>query len=397
MPNGSTQHPLAPVTEKKHIVGIDAIRLIAAILVMFFHYGFWVGAYPQAANAESVLISFPELYDWTNFGWIGVQIFFVISGFVIAFSGERASSAFHFLVTRVVRLVPAALICATITLIITLALQSSDASELFIAYLRSIFFVPFGVYIDGSYWTLAIEIAFYALVFLLIAIGRFNRIKLLAIAIGLQSTIYWVLYVFATTHPAGELFQLMRALQDSRSMEILLLHHGCFFAIGIFLWAQLLKRPSRINLFWLAIFVGTGCLQIYGVTESFYYQFDIRQPTLTPMTVWLGSLLAIYMAVVYNHKIHEISPPWLLRMFRTMGLMTYPLYLLHQTAGLALMNELVKLGLNAYAALLSIIVLAIASAWLVSVFIEPPLQRLAKEYLLRLGSLGERKFAGQKL
>ena len=130
----------------KHIAGIDAIRLVAAVLVMFFHFGFWAGAAADsAANRVSQgLVSFPALSGWTNFGWVGVQVFFVISGFVIAFSGERAANAFAFFVTRFIRLFPTALICSTITLLAAAAVHYMDYGELFMAYLRSVLFMPFG-------------------------------------------------------------------------------------------------------------------------------------------------------------------------------------------------------------------------------------------------------------
>jgi peptidoglycan/LPS O-acetylase OafA/YrhL len=52
-----------------------------------------------------------------HFGWVGVEIFFVISGFVIAFTAEGASSR-AFLRSRVLRLVPGPWICATIALVL---------------------------------------------------------------------------------------------------------------------------------------------------------------------------------------------------------------------------------------------------------------------------------------
>lgn len=107
---------------KKHILGIDALRFACAVMVMLFHFGFLLGV-----NADGVIgavsqhqTSYPELYDSTYFGWVGVQTFFVISGFVIAFSGERAT-LFSFFVSRVVRLGPGVWICAPITVAILLA------------------------------------------------------------------------------------------------------------------------------------------------------------------------------------------------------------------------------------------------------------------------------------
>ena len=352
---------------------------------MLFHYGFWVGAYP-AGDAHQVsqgLIAFPAFYEWTNFAWVGVQVFFVISGFVIAFSGQRAADAYAFFVTRFVRLFPAALVCATISLFAALLVGYTSQGELIRAYFRSVLFIPFGPYIDGAYWTLAIEAAFYALVFGLIALGRFHWLRGLAIVLGLQSTVFWTIYILAAAEPQSAFFHLMRQLQDAREMELLLLHHGCFFALGIFLWLHLFKQKCQSNIFWFLLFTLAGCLQIYAVTLSFHYRYALVQPVILPVVLWLVAMACIIAAIIRNDLVSRM-PAWVLGSLRRMGLMTYPLYLLHQTAGLALMGGLVKIGIAPIAALCMTILLAFVSAWAVSTLLEPPLQKLSKNLLVRL-------------
>lgn len=72
--------------------GVDILRFLAAVMVMFYHYGFWVWAFPDGVSARATggIPPHPEM-ALVGSGWVGVQIFFVISGFVIAFSAENST------------------------------------------------------------------------------------------------------------------------------------------------------------------------------------------------------------------------------------------------------------------------------------------------------------------
>ena len=147
------------VSHSRQIVGLDLVRFAAACLVMFFHFGFWMWAGPAesiTSRAAGVSVRFPEL-TFLSFGRVGVEIFFVISGFIIAYSAERASAS-QFFRSRVVRLAPAVWIVAPITFAVALLIDFAAPSELSLRLFRSLIFYPFGPWIDGIYWTLPVEI-----------------------------------------------------------------------------------------------------------------------------------------------------------------------------------------------------------------------------------------------
>jgi peptidoglycan/LPS O-acetylase OafA/YrhL len=53
------------------------------------------------------------LAPWARYGFLGVPIFFIISGYVIAYSAERTAAAFA--IARVSRIYPTFLFCMTLT------------------------------------------------------------------------------------------------------------------------------------------------------------------------------------------------------------------------------------------------------------------------------------------
>ncbi len=81
-----------------YVWGLDIVRFLAAAMVVLFHYT-WKNQ--QAGPAF-------------DSGWVGVEIFFVISGFVIASSANNVT-AIAFIRRRFSRLYPAAICCAIIS------------------------------------------------------------------------------------------------------------------------------------------------------------------------------------------------------------------------------------------------------------------------------------------
>ena len=219
---------------ERQIIGLDVLRFAAAFMVMFYHFAFcsWASPTSPARLTGGDFDAYRPLEAWSSFGWVGVEIFFVVSGFVIAYSADGASAA-RFLRSRILRLGPGVWVAATVTLLVALAVNLPEPN-LIEAYIRSLLFSPQNPWISGVYWTLWVEIAFYACVFLLLALDQFHRLALFATGLGLVSALFWAVYAAAMLGVDG-LSPIMR-LANHRIGELLLLQYGCFFALGVFLW-----------------------------------------------------------------------------------------------------------------------------------------------------------------
>ena len=366
------------IRQPQYVPGLDLLRFFAASVVMIYHLAFWSWAYPdgQVARASRGVANFQSWDDLTSFGWAGVQIFFVISGFVIAISAEHAS-AHKFFTSRFIRLVPAVWICATITLIAWLLIDVGTAHQHVRNYIHSVAFYPMPPWIDSVYWTLGVEISFYAIIFLLIGIQRFRWIKPLMCCIGSMSTLFWIGFWISSSDRSQPMFQLFSEIQWSRLGELTLVQHGVFFSIGVLLWLQLMKQRTLDQTLWLVVFFIGALLQIAGEVSLKLEKTGLAFSPLRPCAFWLAAMLFFWIAVSNNARMHAL-PTWTLQLLRRLGLMTYPLYLLHNVAGGAMMGVLVGRGLSAGIALWLTIAAVTGLSWWVSAVPEPALQKLSR-------------------
>ncbi|AMX96401.1 acyltransferase [Mesorhizobium sp. M7A.F.Ca.CA.001.09.2.1] len=152
---------------RRKLLGLQVLRFVAAFAVVLFHIG------------SGFQIEFGLKENIFGFGASGVDIFFVISGFIIAYTTDEAKGAWQFCRRRIVRIVP---LYWTLTAgIVLIALMKPGLLNSTVVsgetILKSLFFIPFEK-VDGSIqpllflgWSLNYEMFFYAIYAACIACG----------------------------------------------------------------------------------------------------------------------------------------------------------------------------------------------------------------------------------
>ena len=150
---------------KGRIEYLDGHRGLAILLVVFFHaYAGWPALFPYGDKYVDILIF--------KYGWLGVQLFFLISGFVILMTLERCLSVKEFLYRRWLRLFPAMFICSVIIFATSSYFFERPAGiPTWTSLLPGLTFIEPGwwsrvlgfriVGIEGAFWSLYVEFKFY--------------------------------------------------------------------------------------------------------------------------------------------------------------------------------------------------------------------------------------------
>jgi peptidoglycan/LPS O-acetylase OafA/YrhL len=223
---------------------VDCLRGVAALAVCVSHFMSGNNGIPRDAFVITA----------GTFGWLGVEIFFVISGFIIPYSLHRAGyqpwNYPMFLLKRVIRLDPPYLV-AVIVAIAAGVLAAGSASYqgapfqlsvpqvlLHFAYLNAFFGYP---WVNGVFWTLAIEFQYYVAVGLLFPMiahpalrwrtALFLLLGVLAMLLPQKQFLFRYLFLFMLGMLA---FQLHAKLLNPRSflVGLFLLGVGAFATLG---------------------------------------------------------------------------------------------------------------------------------------------------------------------
>jgi peptidoglycan/LPS O-acetylase OafA/YrhL len=163
----------------KRLELLDYGRMLAASGVVSFHY-----LYNGIRNGKiASLTNVTELVAFAQYGYLGVNFFFIISGYVIFFSAQNRSAA-GFAVSRATRLFPAFWIAVLLTSACAAIwggpLMSVTPAEVAANLTMMAPDLRYG-YVDGVYWTLRLELSFYGLVLLLLLLGLQDRLATLAL------------------------------------------------------------------------------------------------------------------------------------------------------------------------------------------------------------------------
>lgn len=333
------------VGDRRQFLGLDILRFGAALLVALSHLGVASG------------------FGYFVRGVIGVQMFFILSGFLIAYTGNGLAPAV-FLTRRIVRLMPAVWVCASICA--ALALFAGDGvGDVANRYIRTMVLWPAGRWIDGIYWTLIIECSFYVVVAAgLWAWGPRSMPRIMMVVGGVSAACWAIrLAVMAT----GIDIQL-----DQYVGHFLLLVFGCHFATGGMLWVCLRDRATPARLVALAIFAGGVLAQLgYGQRGAAF---------IVDAIVLFGFIAAMLVSVRLD-PVSRYAP-----VIRMIGLTSYPLYLLHNMLGKALLSALT--GVPAPVALAGVLILVTAISAGIAGLVEPLVQRQLRRLLAGVASRG---------
>ncbi|WP_051951341.1 acyltransferase family protein [Actinacidiphila yeochonensis] len=343
----------APPRERagNRLRALDGLRMVAALMVCAYHYGGRGGDISTAWGRDPNHV-FPHLAGAFSYGPLGVQIFFVISGFVISMSGWGRTVK-EFAISRITRLYPAywtALVIITVAFAIV-GLKRVPPTDLLVNF--TMFQMPAGAQrVLGVCWTLWAEMRFYLLFALCVIWPGASRRRVLVFC-----TVWSVAALYAES--SGESFLKLALMPE----------YAPFFVAGMGLY--LIRRFGHDALSW-GVVLGAFLLGQREEVKALVAPknltvFHHRSVLMVLVVLTLGMLAVI--AVTLVPPIANLRWRWL----SVAGALTYPFYLVHEHLGWVVIGKLNEhTSLPPTAVFATTVVLMLLLAYAIHRLIEKP-------------------------
>lgn len=282
------------------VLELDALRGLAALSVVLYHFTWFIG---------TVLPGAPLPAFQLQWGCYGVQLFFAISGFVILMTLDRTLAVGQFVCSRFRRLFPAYWIAMAATFAVVTLFGPAKLHVHFQAFLLNLPMLQLftGVrMVDGVYWSLNVELAFYLCMLVIWRAGYTGRIERVLGAWIALKWFWWMLPGFAP-----------------KLALLLVADHIPYFAVGMVsyrIWSGQRRCFEQMPLL-AFVFATIGLI-------------DPRDAH------WLiVGLIAIFLLLAFR-RLSWIASPALVKL----GAISYPLYLVHAAIGYSIIVRLEAAG-----------------------------------------------------
>ncbi|MCW3161007.1 acyltransferase family protein [Chryseobacterium oryctis] len=343
----------------KRIDFLDGFRGIAILLVILYHgYYIWFDHLPFGKKYADVLLF--------KYGNLGVQLFFLISGFVILMSLEKTNNYFKFLKNRWIRLFPSMFI---VSFIIFFTASFFHERPLGIPPLKSL--VPGLVFINSSileaftridfpiletsFWTIYLEVKFYIVFGLLFYV--FGKYK--AVLFNFLIYILALVLTFISAQYQIKLNPILGGLIDT------FIQFG-WFSAGAVMYLYFVEKNKKY-LYYFVIMAVMSMLSVYDKATLGMVVYMVVLASLFGLTFLLPNLQKI------------IASKFLV----FIGFISYPLYLIHENMLISLIIKINKnfpfipdIALPIIATLFLVLI-----SYIIAKVIEPPIQKFLKKRL----------------
>jgi len=346
-------------SEKPRIHSLDGLRCVAILAVLLYHY---FSRWTPPRHYETLYPYGSVFAPFFRYGFYGVELFFVVSGFVITLTLYRCATPAEFAVRRLARLWPPMALCCLITLCLVRLIPNhtfyAPATGLLPSltfmdpHLLNLAFKTHLEWIDDAYWSLFVEVRFYALAACVFFLGRDRFLRMIyhAARIVLALSLLCALLHWESVN------RILELLFVSKHLPWFLMGIGFFF---------FLERSSRDAL----------TLAVLGVAIISL----LARAALDRSSDFALAATVIPVIFAASFRVPVAARLLSCRIVAGLGVASYSLYLLHQNLGTAIIGWLGKVtGLaGPKSAVLAVVtaILVAAVARVVYVLWEAPSNR----------------------
>lgn len=351
---------------------VDALRAIAVLLVIWMHASEVFAPLAQVSYQHQLF----DVAHFFDFGRIGVVVFFIISGFVIPASlrGDQAGAWKAFILKRFFRLFPLYWLSLPFGLMTTWWIWGKDISmESIVWNLSMVQELAGHPSIQGLYWTLQVELIFYAACLLLFLAGGLHSTFCLAVmvtALSVPPVIAW----------GGGWVGLSLPFELSAGMHLLLVYLSLMF------WGTLLRSAYEGRMLGVAAWVVIGIYPVIWLAAAVlsfgWYLSDPGKFSVLHTFLPYAIAIVAFFVFVFLLPVRSAFIVWL-------GTISYSLYLFHPVAQYSL-SWIVQYadiplfkGWSLASYMASTAILAVFISALTHSYVELPFQRLGNALAAR--------------